>query len=97
MDVNLKQMMEKQDTEFFQLALLAFLRRAGGAFSFTKEEIRDAARFMGDITEINGKYIVKVIPKPADFDEVKANEFFDEARRNAVAHMSQVSRQQDNP
>lgn len=92
MDVNFKQMMEKQDTEFFQLALIAFLRKGGGIVSFTQEEIRDAARFMGDITEINGKYIVKIVPKPADFDEVKANEFFDEARRNAVAHLSQVSR-----
>jgi hypothetical protein len=84
MDANYKQMMEKQDTEFFQLALLAILRKGGGVISFTKEEILDAGRFMGDITEINGKWILKVVPKPANFDEVKANEFFEQARSNAA-------------
>jgi hypothetical protein len=90
MDVNFKQLMDRQDTEFFQLALLAILLKGGGIISFTKEEIANAAKFMGDITEINGKWIIKAVPKPTNFDEVKANEFFEEARRNA--QLSQVPR-----
>lgn len=85
MNTNYKQMLEKQDTEFFQSALITLLRRAGGTMAFTQAEINDSGRFMGDITEINGRFVIKIISKPVDFDEKKAQEFFDEARRNAQA------------
>lgn len=79
MDVNFKQLMERQDCELYQLALIAILRKHPSVV-LTRAEIMDAYKYMGEVDEINGKFVFKAKLRPADFDQQKAQEFFDAAR-----------------
>lgn len=84
MNVNFKQLLEKQDAETYQLALLAIIKKSGGIIALSKQEILDAYKLVGTVDEINGKLIIKTSPKPVDFDQNKAQEFFDAAVNEAI-------------
>jgi hypothetical protein len=90
MNVNFKQVMDKQDVEFYQLALLILLKKAGGSMSFNRADLTEAYKLMGEVNEIGDKVIIKAVPR-VNLDEVKAKEYFDEARRYAQG-VSEVSR-----
>lgn len=81
MDVNFKQLMERQDAELYQLALIAILRK-NPSIVLSRTEINEAYRFVGEVDEINGKLVFKAKPRPTDFDQKKAQEFFDAARQS---------------
>jgi hypothetical protein len=78
-DVNFKQMMEKQDCELYQLALIA-LARKNPSLVLSRAEIMEAYKYVGEVDEINGKFVFRAKLKPTNFDQQKAQEFFDAAR-----------------
>lgn len=90
MNVNFKQVMDKQDVEFYQLALLILLKKNGGSMSFSKTDLTEAYKLMGEVNEIGDKVIIKAVPR-VNMDEAKAKEYFDEARRYAQG-VSEVPR-----
>lgn len=90
-NVPYNKLMEQQDCEFFQIAFLALVKKNGGTIAMTGREIVEAHGLEGSIEQIGDKYIVKVKPKSPNFDETKAKEYFDEAKRNADKRPQAVS------
>lgn len=90
MDVNFKQLMDKQDLEFYQLALLLLIKAQGGSIAFDKTALQSVRGLVGQVEQINGKVIIKVVPKAVNFDEKAAEEFFAAARENANAVVRQA-------
>lgn len=90
MDVNFKQLMDKQDLEFYQLALLLIIQANGGSIAFDKTALQSVRGIVGQVEEINGKVVIKAVPKPVNFDEKAAEEFFAAARENADAVVRQA-------
>lgn len=90
MNVNFKQLMDKQDAEFYQLALLLLIKKNGGSISFNKADFAEAHKLMGELSEIGDKVVLKAVPR-VNLDEVKAKEYFDEAKRYSQ-NVSQVPR-----
>lgn len=83
MNVAFDKVAERQDEEFFQVALLALAHKAGGSLSLSRKEILEAYGLVGSVDEINDKFIVKTTKKPDNFNEKQAQAYFDEAKRNA--------------
>lgn len=84
MNAQFEALMERQGAEFYQLALLSLIKRSGGTMAFSRADINEAHKLVGDVTVVGDKIIFKVIPRAANFDDVTAQRYFDEADEYAT-------------